>query len=275
MLARNWFSKAGLTLLAALWLAACGIPEEQHQATLDELKKVKAEMKAKEEACKQDKDKLSNDLSLCNDENSVMKTKLKSLGQDLSKLKTQAGAYIKDIGQKEQQIANLLKAQEAARKRAQMFKDLVAKFQKMIDSGKLKVEMRKGRMIVKMSDKILFDPGKTKLKDEGEIAIQEVAQILSGPGFKGRQFQIAGHTDNIPMRSRLYKSNWELSAARAVNVTKFMVESGMDPKSVSASGYSEYDPVGDNTTEDGRATNRRIEITLMPNLAELPGFSAN
>ena len=273
MLIRTGIIRVGCLLMAGLWLTACGIPEEQYQATLDELKKVKAEMKAKDAACKKDKEKLNGDLSECLDENSVMKTKLKSLGQDLSKLKTQAGAYIKDIGQKEQQIANLLKAQEAARKRAQMFKDLVAKFQKMIDSGKLKVEMRKGRMIVKMSDKILFDPGKTKLKEEGEMAIQEVSQILSS--FKKRQFQIAGHTDNIPMRSRQFKSNWELSAARAVNVTKFMIESGMDPKSVSASGYSEYDPVGDNSTDEGRAMNRRIEITLMPDLAELPGFSSN
>ena len=263
-------------VFAVLVLGACGIPEEQHQATLDELKKLKAdmaEMTAKEKACQEDKTKCGTQVKSLTDENTVMKAKLQDLGQDLTKLKTKAGAYLQDISQKQQQIAQLMKAQEAARKRAAEFKGLLAKFKKMIDSGKLKVEFRRGRMIVKMSDKILFDPGKTKLKEEGEMAIQEVSQILSS--FKGRQFQIAGHTDNIPMRSRLYKSNWELSAARAVNVTKFMIESGMDPKAVSASGYGEYDPVGDNTTEEGRATNRRIEITLMPNLAELPGFSTN
>ncbi len=270
MLVRR-YSIAICMLAGGLMLTACGIPEEQHQATLDQLKKVKAEMKAKEEACKRDKEALQGKLTECDDENSVMKTKLRSLGQDLSKMKTQAGAYIKDLGQKDQQIAALLKAQEAARKRDQMFKDLVAKFQKMIDSGKLKVEMRKGRMIVKLRDNILFAPGKDKLKEEGEMAIQEVAKILSGIGK--RQFQVAGHTDNIPIRSRRFKSNWELSAARAVNGAKFMVESGMDPKRVSAAGYSEYDPVGDNTTDEGKASNRRIEITLMPNLAELPGFS--
>jgi len=259
------------SLAAALLVVACGIPEEQHQATLEQLKKIKAEMKAKEAACKKDKEKLTGQLTECAEENSVMKTKLQSLGQDLSKLKTQAGAYIKDLGKKDKQIADLLKAQEAARKRAQMFKDLVAKFQKMIDSGKLKEEMRKGRMIVKLRDNILFDPGKDKLKEEGEMAIQEVAQILSG--FKDRVFQVAGHTDNVPIRSRRFKSNWELSASRAVNVVKFMVESGMDPKRVSAAGYSEYDPVGNNSTDEGKASNRRIEITLMPNLSELPGFS--
>lgn len=258
-------------ILIGFTLVACGIPEEQHQATLDELKKVKAEMKAKEEACKQDKDKLDAEIKTLTAENTVMKTKLTSLGEDLSKLKTQAGAYMQDLSQKEQQIADLMKAQEAARARAQMFKDLVSKFQAMIDSGKLKVEIRQGRMIVKMSDKILFDPGKDKIKDEGEAALTEVTKILSD--IPNRKFQIAGHTDNIPIRSARFQSNWELSTARAVNVVKFMIESGMDPKRVSAAGYGEYDPVGDNATEDGRMMNRRIEITLMPNIEELPGFS--
>jgi len=77
---------------------------------------------------------------------------------------------MKDISAKEKEIADLMKAQEAARKRAAMFKNLLNKFKSMIDSGKLAVEIRKGKMIVKMSDKILFDPGKDKIKKEGEAA---------------------------------------------------------------------------------------------------------
>ena len=260
-------------VFAVLVLGACGIPEEQHQATLDELKKLKAdmaEMTAKEKACQEDKTKCGTQVKSLTDENTVMKAKLQDLGQDLTKLKTKAGAYLQDISQKQQQIAQLMKAQEAARKRAAEFKGLLAKFKKMIDSGKLKVEFRRGRMIVKMSDKILFDPGKTKLKEEGETALLEVTRILAE--LKGRNFQVAGHTDNVPIRSRKFKSNWELSAARAVNVVKFMGDSGMDPKRLSAAGYSEYDPVGDNTAAEGRAQNRRIEITLVPRLDQLPGF---
>lgn len=255
------------TVMAA-GLLACGIPEEEHQSALDKIKSLKAEMAQQKTTCDEtvaELDKKNKELS---SENSAMKAKLVSLGQDLSKVKTQAGAYLEDIGEKEKQIAALMKAQEQARKRAAMFKNLISKFKNMIDSGKLQVEIRKGRMIVKMSDKILFDPGKAKLKKEGAQQLKEVTQILSA--IPDRSFQVAGHTDNIPIRSRRYKSNWELSTARAVSVVKLMAENGMDPSRLSAAGYSKYDPVGDNSTEDGRMLNRRIEITLMPSIEELP-----
>jgi chemotaxis protein MotB len=254
--------------LAAMLVAACGIPEDEHQSALDKIKSLKADLAAQKKSCDETIADLDSKNKTIGDENSAMKAKLVALGQDLTKVKTQAGGYLQDIGQKEAQIAELLKAQEAAKKRAAMFRDLLNKFKSMIDSGKLAVEIRKGKMIVKMSDKILFDPGKDKIKKEGEAALVEVAQILAQ--IPDRHFQVAGHTDNVPIRSRRFKSNWELSTARAVNVVKFLAANGMDPKRLSAAGYSEYDPVGDNTADDGRTLNRRIEITLMPSIEELP-----
>jgi len=118
------------------------------------------------------------------------------------------------------------------------------------------------------ADKILFDPGKDRIKKEGKQALLEVTKILAE--IPDRAFQVAGHTDNVPIRSRRFKSNWELSAARAVNVVKFMAKNGMEGKRLSAAGYSEYDPVKDNSTDEGRTFNRRIEITLMPSIEELP-----
>ena len=255
---------------AALLAAACGIPEEEHQSALDQIKQLRADMAAAEKDCTEAKQALENKNKELTDENSAMKAKLVSLGEDLSKVKTQAGAMLQDLGQKEKQIAELMKAQAAAKKRAAVFRNLLAKFKQMIDSGKLKVEVRKGRMIVKMSDKILFDPGRDKLKKAGREALLEVTNILAA--IEGRQFQVAGHTDNVPIRSRRFRSNWELSAARAVNVVKFMAENGMDPKRLSAAGYGPYDPIADNSTKDGRMLNRRIEITLMPSLADLPSI---
>jgi chemotaxis protein MotB len=257
-----------LACLTGLLLVACGIPEEEHQSALDKIKSLKADLAAQKKTCDEtigDLDKKNKSLT---EENSAMKAKLVSLGQDLSKVKTQAGAYLADISQKEKEIADLMKAQEAARKRAAMFKNLLNKFKSMIDSGKLKVEIRKGRMIVKMSDKILFDPGKDRIKKEGQAALVEVAKILAE--IPERNFQVAGHTDNMPIRSRRFKSNWELSTARAVGVVKFMAKNGLDPRRLSAAGYGPYDPVGDNSTDDGRMLNRRIEITLMPSIEELP-----
>jgi chemotaxis protein MotB len=165
-------------------------------------------------------------------------------------------------------MEDLARAQAQAESRAAQFRKLVAQFRKMTEAGKLKVEIRDNRMIVSVGDKILFDPGKTQLKKEGAETLKEVTAVLKDVG--GRDFQVAGHTDNTPIRSARFRSNWDLSTARAVEVVNFMVASGMQPTRLSAAGYGDQAPVGSNETPEGRSQNRRIEITLMPNLDDLP-----
>jgi chemotaxis protein MotB len=140
----------------------------------------------------------------------------------------------------------------------------------MVDSGKLQVEIRNGLMLVKLPDNILFDPGKTNLKAAGKEAIGQVAQILQG--IEGRKFQVTGHTDNVPIKSKRFKSNWELSSARAVEVVRVMIAAGMDQTRLSAAGYADTLPVAPNDDAVGRLQNRRIEIVMQPNLDELPQF---
>ena len=88
--------------------------------------------------------------------------------------------------------------------------------------------------------------------------------------LQNRNFQIAGHTDNAPMKSAKFRSNWDLSTARAVEVLNYMIGAGMEPKRVSAAGYADTSPVATNDTPENKAKNRRIEITLVPNLDDLP-----
>ncbi len=85
-----------------------------------------------------------------------------------------------------------------------------------------------------------------------------------------RDFLVAGHTDNVPIRTELFPSNWELSTRRAVEVVHYLVAQGMNPKVLAAAGYGEFDPIGPNDTNEHRAQNRRIEIVLQPNLSDLP-----
>jgi chemotaxis protein MotB len=87
--------------------------------------------------------------------------------------------------------------------------------------------------------------------------------------LKGRTFQVAGDTDDVPIKTQRFPSNWELSTARAVEVVRFLIAQGVDPHALSAAGYGEFDPVASNDKADGRAKNRRIEIALQPNLDEL------
>jgi len=125
---------------------------------------------------------------------------------------------------------------------------------------------------VELSENILFDSGKDELKKEGQEALTQVAGVLSS--IANRDFQIAGHTDNIPIKSAKFPSNWELSTARAVEVTRFLADKGVDPSRLSAAGYADTQPVASNSDGDGRRQNRRIEIVLMPNLDELPDLSS-
>jgi chemotaxis protein MotB len=166
------------------------------------------------------------------------------------------------------ELAELRQRSAETEKRVEAFKSLRARLQKMIDTGKLKVSVRKGRMLLKLPAEVLFPSGEAELSDDGKEALKEVAAVLKE--FPDRKFMVSGHTDNAPVVRAGFKNNWELSAARAVNVVMFMVESGVRANNLVAAGYSEYDPVAGNGSKAGRQDNRRIEIELLPNLSELP-----
>ena len=149
------------------------------------------------------------------------------------------------------------------------WKKLTSKLAGMISAGKIKVSIREGRMMVDLPSSVLFASGSADLQDAGKSPLTEVAAVLKE--FPSRQFLVAGHTDTMPIvKTTLFKDNWDLSAARALTVTKFLIEQGIKPKSIAAAGYGEWDPVGNNKTDKGRQSNRRIEIILLPNIAELP-----
>jgi len=198
----------------------------------------------------------------------VLSNKLASLGQDVSRLETERGSLGGELAEAQKRMEELKKAQAQAEARAAQFRKLVTQFKALTDAGKLQVEIRENRMIVRLGDKILFDPGKTDLKPEGKDALTQVTAVLKS--LPNRNFQVAGHTDNVPIKSKRFRSNWDLSTARAVEVTNFMIAAGMEPKRVSAAGYADQSPVVPNDSPDNMAKNRRIEITLVPNLDDLP-----
>jgi chemotaxis protein MotB len=141
--------------------------------------------------------------------------------------------------------------------------ELRSKFQRMIDSGALEISIRRGRMIVEMPAAVLFQSGSAELSPEGTDTITKVAKVLRA--VPRHRFLVGGHTDNVPA-VKTYKSNWELSAARAVRVTETLTSHGVSANRLVIAGYSEYDPIATNTREAGRQKNRRIEIILEPYL---------
>jgi chemotaxis protein MotB len=212
---------------------------------------------------KNDKNALQKQVDIATATNLAMEDRLKQLGQNVTNLTTQNK-------QAAAQLEELRRQKAAAEARAATFRNLVAKLQSMIDSGELKVQIRNGRMIIALPNDILFDSGSSTVKAEGQKALEKVAKVLAT--VSDRNFLVAGHTDNIPIKTARYASNWELSTERAVNVVQLLIKKGMSAKVLSAGGYSEFDPVVANDTDPHRAQNRRIEIVLQPNLSDLPSL---
>jgi chemotaxis protein MotB len=188
---------------------------------------------------------------------------MQAASKDKSKLQT-------NLEQMTAALAELEKRRAATEARINEFKALLARFKSLIDAGKLKVRIVEGRMVVVLATDILFGSGSASLSKDGKAAIAEVARLLAE--IPDRKFQVEGHTDNVPIASAQYPSNWELASARAINVLKTMIESGLPAERISAASYGDSRPAQANDSKEGKAANRRIEISIVPDLSGLPGF---
>ena len=127
-------------------------------------------------------------------------------------------------------------------------------------AGLVQIDSNERRVKLVLTEAVLFDSGKADLKDRAKEVLKPIAEELRK---LPNEVLVEGHTDNIPMHKGRYATNWELSMARAYSVIKFLEETGMNPKKLAGIGYGENRSVADNTTIEGRAKNRRIEISLL------------
>lgn len=265
--------RIGLTALLAIAASlsaltiGCGYSEEEMQAKRKKIADLEAQLGQSSER----NATLEARLRELGDRNAKLQSRLSAAGEEKRSLQNTQGELTASLADKERALAELKERERQAQARLETFRRMVAQFKSMIDSGKLRVRIVRGRMVVELAENILFDSGRAELKREGKEALTEVAAVLTSIG--ARDFQIAGHTDNIPIRSRRFPSNWELSTARSVEVTRYLAEHGVDPGRLSAAGYADTQPVASNADPDGRRQNRRIEIVLQPNLEELPDLS--
>jgi len=139
--------------------------------------------------------------------------------------------------------------------------ELDAKLQSANLAAAVTTNIDKRGLVVSFNNAIIFDPGSAEIKKDNEGILLEIAKMVS---VMDNFIRIEGHTDNIPMNSDLFPSNWELSSARAVNVVRLFVNhANASPEKLIAVGYGEYRPIADNATEEGRAKNRRIDIIVL------------
>lgn len=127
--------------------------------------------------------------------------------------------------------------------------------------GKVTVRAEPGTITISLTDNLLFAPASADLQPDSGVVLREIAGIIRG---LPNQVRVEGHTDNVPLNTSQYASNWELSTARAIAVLRYLVEvEGINPTRLYGAGYGEYRPIADNSTPEGRAQNRRADIVII------------
>jgi len=197
-----------------------------------------------------------------------LRTKLDDANASLASAQAENQKDKDQIAALQSKVADLEQDKNTA---AQMAKGLENEMRADLESKDVTISNLQGKLTVNILDRVMFDSGEAILKPAGESVMRKIAAILAGhPRLK---IHVIGHTDNVPIRPEArnrFASNWELSTARALAAVHFLTEkAGVDPHRVGAIGYGEYRPLADNATAEGRARNRRIAITILPD--ELAG----
>ena len=220
------------------------------------------------EKCQAELGQAQNQLGASHAHEDELRRQREERDDQIAQLHADAAKLATNLQATEHEMEALRRAHAQAEQRNELYRTLVARLRDAIGAGTLAVEVRKGKMLVKLGDAILFDPGQAALKPDGQRALRQVAQALKE--IPDRDFLVAGHTDNRPIKNSPFASNWDLSTARAVTVVRFLQGEGVDPRRLAAAGYSEFDALADNDTPENRAQNRRIEVVVMPRIDELP-----
>ena len=160
----------------------------------------------------------------------------------------------------------LTEAMEVAKRTVQIQQEIIASLRDEVASGQITIAQHASQVTIHVKNKILFDSGKTSLKPSGVAVLKKIGKTLQR--FRDRQIQVEGHTDSRPLRWELrekYPTNWELSAARAAIVVRYLIDDvGIEATRLSAVGYASYQPVASNDSPEGQQENRRVAIAVLP-----------
>lgn len=144
-----------------------------------------------------------------------------------------------------------------------------------IADKQVKIQMLEKGLVITFVSEVLFDSGKAKIKPEANDSLDKVARVLKET-VPDLDVGIEGHTDNVPIKYSGWKSNWELSSARAMSVLHYLVDKkGITGNRVAAIGYGEYRPVASNEAKEGRRQNRRVEIVILPKTTKAKDLAAS
>lgn len=251
-------------LTIALNLFGCGYSQDEWDQKVRETEELRSNLAGEKSA----RAKAEADYADALEEIDALRAKLNESGMNMDSLSANLEAQKKALAEYEQRLAIL--GQIRAR-----FDQLRNKLQELTKLG-LKVDVRDNRMVIQLPGDVLFDSGSDKLKDTGEEIVLDVARVIrTDADLSKRQFQVAGHTDDRPLKGGRFGDNWGLSAMRARSVLLLLTTpleddgGGLPEANWSAAGYGARDPVATNETEEGRKLNRRVELVVQPDVAEM------
>jgi chemotaxis protein MotB len=216
---------------------------------------------------------LRDEIARLEQRRSELEDRLQSAAEEVHRLEVVLSERGAEYALLQEQLQSLSVIQQEVRERNRIYEEVIGRFRSLIDAGQLAVAIDRGRMVIQLPQDILFPSGSATLSGDGTRTLREVASVLAT--LEGRSFQIEGHTDNVPIATAQFPSNWELSSARALSVVRVLVQGGVPPESLSGAGYGEHQPVAPNDAPDSRRLNRRIEIVMLPNLDVIAGTELN
>jgi chemotaxis protein MotB len=253
-------------LILATTLAGACVPKAKYDQALGDQERLYDRIDGMTEAMND----VSREIERVNSELKIAESALEDSNRRLATKIAEAGQLQRDIEQMKEALRDLERRKAQADASLEAYRQLLIRFQSLIDAGTLRVRVVDGRMVVELATDILFSAGSANLSSTGKEAIKQVSQVLAS--IEERQYQVAGHTDNMPIATAQFPTNWHLGAARAISVTKVLIDSGLPAERVSAASFGDTKPVDTNRTPEGKEANRRIEITIVPDLSTLPGY---
>lgn len=253
-----------LALFGTTILFGCGYSQDEWDQKVRATEELRGQLAGEKSA----RAKAEADYADALEEIDVLRSKLSEKGIDLNTLNASLESKQNALTEYEDRMARLDKIRAK-------FEKLRAKLEELTRLG-LKVEVRDNRMLIQLPGDVLFDSGSDKLKEEGDEIVLAVADVVrTDPELNAREFQVAGHTDNRALRGGYFRDNWGLSAMRARSVLVLLTTDesegggGLPPQNWSAAGYGSTDPVAQNSSEEGRRKNRRVELVVQPDVAEM------
>ena len=206
--------------------------------------------------------------------NQQLRGELQRLGTDVDKMLAERGTLAKALDDAKFRLQELRKAQAVAEGRAQIFRDFQQRFKPLIDAGQIRIDSRRGELVMNVQGDLLFDQGRSELRSAGKGALMEIARAIetTSPRSSHRRFLVTADSDGVEdkelqrpsHRTKASPSSWTLTAARSVSVVEFLVSVGVPATSLVVAAAGSFDPLVDNDRPENRARNRRIEFALLP-----------